>query len=131
MAIPPNADLARLCASPDFIAFAEQIKRDFQVVIQPNIRPAPTLGGSVSAPETPPECSFKFKCRRSNSDFLATTRELLEQFLLNHNVHVYPSATSHKRGDSFAEAFPHFDSKLLSTPNAHGAFPCYVGYPVD
>jgi hypothetical protein len=46
----------------------------------------------------------------------------LEQFLLNHNVHVYPSPTAHthKRGDSFAEAFPHFDSKVLSTARRHG-----------
>jgi hypothetical protein len=52
---------------------------------------------------------------------LLAARETLEQFLLNHNVHVYPSPTAHthKRGDSFAEAFPHFDSKVLSTARRH------------
>ncbi|EEB87882.1 hypothetical protein MPER_14575, partial [Moniliophthora perniciosa FA553] len=46
---------------------------------------------------------------------------MLEQFLINHNIRVFPSPTSHthKRGDSFAEAFPHFDSKLLSTAKTH------------
>lgn len=67
------------------------------------------------------EFSFKFRCQRSNTDFLLAAREMLEQFLLNHNVRVYPSPTAHthKRGDSFAEAFPHFDSKVLSTARRH------------
>jgi hypothetical protein len=114
MAVPSGADLARLCASPEFTAFAERVKREFQVSVVPNVR-APSSG--ISGSETPPEYSFKFRCQRSNSDFLITAREMLEQFLLGHNIHVYPSATSHthKRGDSFAEAFPHFDSKVLST----------------
>jgi hypothetical protein len=115
MAVPYSSDLPRLCASPEFTAFAERVKREFQVSIVPNIRSLSTTG--LSGSDTPPEYSFKFRCQRSNSDFLVTAREMLEQFLLNHNVHVYPSATSHthKRGDSFAEAFPHFDSKVLST----------------
>ncbi|KDQ63869.1 hypothetical protein JAAARDRAFT_119390 [Jaapia argillacea MUCL 33604] len=115
MAIPPNPDLSRICTSPDFAAFVERIKRDFQIAVVPIIKtaPNPANGGM----ETCTECSFKFRCQRSNADFLVTAREMLEQFLLNHNLHVYPSPTSHvhKRGDSFAEAFPHFDSKLLST----------------
>jgi hypothetical protein len=116
MAVPYSADLPRLCASSEFTAFVERVKREFQVSIVPNIRtPSSTVG--VSGSEPPPEYSFKFRCQRSNSDFLITAREMLEQFLINHNVHVYPSSTSHthKRGDSFAEAFPHFDSKVLST----------------
>jgi hypothetical protein len=42
--------------------------------------------------------------------------------LQNHNVHVYPSPTAHthKKNDSFAEAFPHFDSKVLSTARTRG-----------
>lgn len=113
MAVPAHPDLPRICSSPDFAAFAERIKRDFQVSVVPNIKATGTIAGSVSDSE----CSFKFRCQRSNADFLVTAREMLEQFLLSHNVHVYPSPTSHthKRGDSFAEAFPHFDSKLLST----------------
>ncbi|THH21564.1 hypothetical protein EW146_g36 [Bondarzewia mesenterica] len=118
MAVPPQAELPLICSSPEFNAFVEQIKRDLQVVISPNIK---TLG---SGAETPADCSFKFRCQRSNSDFLVSAREMLEQFLLNHNIHVYPSPTAHthKRGDSFAEAFPHFDSKVLSTmPRTRGS----------
>lgn len=121
MAVPPQPDLPRICSSPEFNSFVEQIKRDLQVVISPNLK---SLGASGGA-ETPSDCSFKFRCQRSNSDFLVTAREMLEQFLLNHNIHVYPSPTSHthKRGDSFAEAFPHFDSKVLSTmPRTRGMF---------
>lgn len=113
MAVPPHPELTRIVGSPDFAQFSERVKRDFQVVISPNLRTGPSNGVSDSAVE----CSFKFRCQRSNSDFLVTAREMLEQFLIGHNVHVYPSATSrsHKRGDSFADAFPHFDSKVLST----------------
>ena len=114
MAVPPHHDLARICSSPDFVAFAERVKRELQVVILPNVKPSVSNG---SMPEGPSECSFKFRCQRSNTDLLATAREMLEQFLIEHNVHVYPSATSrtHQRGDSFTDAFPHFDSKVLST----------------
>ena len=72
------------------------------------------------------ECSFKFRCQRSNSDFLVTAREVLEQFLVSHNIPVYPSMTprTHKRGDSFADAFPHFDSKVLPTARTRHQSEC-------
>ncbi|KAH7921146.1 cytoplasmic protein [Leucogyrophana mollusca] len=121
MAVPPSPDLPMVCSSADFSAFVERVKREFQVSITPSVKTLATNGSASSAPETSPEYSFKFRCQRSNSDFLITAREMLEQFLLNHNVHVYPSPTAHthKRGDSFAEAFPHFDSKVLSTARRH------------
>lgn len=138
MAVPPSLDLPKVCASAEFAAFVERIKREFHVSIMPNIKPAApvhTNGSSNSAElashgqpssqaQSQGEYSFKFRCQRSNTDFLLAARELLEQFLLNHNVHVYPSATAHthKRGDSFAEAFPHFDSKVL-TARRHGKLP--------
>ncbi|KAF8350277.1 cytoplasmic protein [Amanita rubescens] len=124
MAVPPNSDLPRLCASPEFTNLVERVKRELQVSITPNFKVLGASNGAASSstPEMPAEYSFKFRCQRSNSDFLITAREMLEQFLLNHNVHVYPSPTSHshKRGDSFAEAFPHFDSKVLSTAKTRG-----------
>ncbi|KIK46295.1 hypothetical protein CY34DRAFT_800644 [Suillus luteus UH-Slu-Lm8-n1] len=129
MAVPPSADLPKVCGSADFITFVERIKREFQVIITPNVKtptPSPTNGAAASSSSVVAvgdvgEYSFKFHCQRSNSDFLLAAREMLEQFLLNHNVHVYPSPTAHthKRGDSFAEAFPHFDSKVLSTARRH------------
>jgi hypothetical protein len=128
MAVPPNSDLPRLCASPEFTNLVERVKRELQVSITPNFKVLGASNGAASSstPEMPAEYSFKFRCQRSNSDFLITAREMLEQFLLNHNVHVYPSPTSHshKRGDSFAEAFPHFDSKVLSTAKTRGHGKC-------
>jgi len=121
MAVPPSSELPRLCASNEFSALVEHVKRELQVSISPNFRKAGVANGN-SGTETPTEYSFKFRCQRSNSDFLITAREMLEQFLQNHNIHVYPSPTAqaHKRNDSFAEAFPHFDSKVLSTARTRG-----------
>lgn len=120
MAVPPSAELPRVCGSAEFSGFVERSKRDFQVSIVA-VPKTPAIG-SANGAEPVPEYSFKFRCQRSNSDFLVTAREMLEQFLLNHNIHVYPSPTAHthKRGDSFAEAFPHFDSKVLSTARTRG-----------
>ena len=121
MAVPPSAELPRVCASPEFIGLTEHVKRELQVSITPNLKKA-TVSNGHSGTETPTEYSFKFRCQRSNSDFLITAREMLEHFLQNHNVHVYPSPTAHthKKNDSFAEAFPHFDSKVLSTARTRG-----------
>lgn len=121
MAVPPNTDLPHLCASPEFINLVETVKRELQVSICPNFKQCVTSNGA-SGTETPTDYSFKFRCQRSNSDFLVTAREMLEQFLMSHNVHVYPSPTSqgHKRVDSFADAFPHFDSKVLSAARTRG-----------
>jgi hypothetical protein len=125
MAVPPHAELPRLCTSPEFAQFVERIKHDFQLVISPNVKALGSVGRAGT--DSPSECSFKFRCQRSNTDFLLTARELLEQFLLDHNVHVYPSPTAHthKRGDSFAEAFPHFESKLLATTRTRGKTPAF------
>ncbi|KAJ7225753.1 cytoplasmic protein [Mycena pura] len=119
MNAPPSAELARVCVSPDFKNLVERIKRELQVSVMPNIKMP--IVNEDSGTETPSEFSFKFRCQRSNSDFLSTAREMLEQFLTNHNIHLFPAPLSHahKRGDSFAEAFPHFDSKLLSTARTH------------
>lgn len=123
MAIPPNSDISRVCTSPDFLAFTEHIKRDFQVSIVPALK----KGSNGSPPPVAAECSFKFICQRSNSDFLVTAREHLEQFLVSKNIPVYPTFKTHKRADSFAESLPHFDSKLLSA--AHGTKSASLSLP--
>ncbi|OBZ78843.1 Meiotically up-regulated gene 60 protein [Grifola frondosa] len=130
MAVPPQPDLGRICSSPDFVNFTERVKRELQVVISPNVKTQGTNGNMQDAPS---ECSFKFRCQRSNSDFLVTAREMLEQFLIEHNVHVYPSATSrtHQRGDSFTDAFPHFDSKVLSTGRTRHQNSADLGRPSE
>ncbi|KAF7320226.1 KH domain protein [Mycena kentingensis (nom. inval.)] len=119
MSVPPTAELSRLVISPEFSNLIERIKRELQVSVVPNLKMP--IVNEDSGTETPSEFSFKFRCQRSNSDFLGTAREMLEQFLTNHNIHLFPIPVSHvhKRGDSFAEAFPHFDSKLLSTARTH------------
>ncbi|GJE85934.1 meiotically up-regulated gene 60 protein [Phanerochaete sordida] len=131
MSVPPNPELARVVGTPEFASFAEKIKRDFQVVISPNIKATPPSPGH--SPEPPVECSFKFRCQRSNSDFLVTAREVLEQFLVAHNIPVYPSIAprTHKRGDSFADAFPHFDSKVLPTARTRHQNSADLGRPSE
>jgi hypothetical protein len=87
------------------------VKRDHQIAIVPSAK----FGQGD-------EAIFKFRCQRSNIDFLSTARDSLEEFLGQHGVQVYPSA-AHKRVDSFTDAFSHFNSKLLSNnANAPGEF---------
>lgn len=123
VAVPPHPELTRICTSPDFTAFVERIKEEYQVIISPP--------GSPS--DSPSECWFRFRCQRSNSDHLSTTRELLDQFLVNHNVHLYPSVTprTHQRTDSFTDAFPHFDSKVLSTARTRHQNSADLGRPSE
>ena len=101
--VPPNAELTKLATSPEFIVFAEGIKRDHQIAIAPS-----TKFGQGD------EAIFKFRCQRSNIDFLGTARDSLEEFLAQRGIQVYPSP-AHKRADSFTDAFSHFNSKLLAT----------------
>jgi hypothetical protein len=124
MSVPPHSDLPHLCATPEFATFVERVKREYQVVISPNFKTTPAQASGGGSELSSGECTFKFRCQRSNTDSLVTAREMLEQFLLDHNFHVYPSPTAHthKRGDSFTSAFPHFNSKLLATMRTRGKF---------
>ncbi|WWC92268.1 uncharacterized protein L201_007222 [Kwoniella dendrophila CBS 6074] len=101
--VPPNPELTRLVTSTDFILFTERVKRDHQIAIVPSAK----FGQGD-------EAIFKFRCQRSNIDFLGTARDALEEWLGQHNIQVYPSNAT-KRVDSFADAFSHFNSKLLAT----------------
>lgn len=181
MVIPPHPDLARVTCSAEFNNLVEHIKRELQVSIFPNFKrfgsssstssSSPTAvmnGKSTNTPspvassgtrespteiQHPSDYTFKFRCQRSNTDFLPTAREMLEQFLTKHHVFGYPSGSSastatsgsaisatsgsagaaaassgatagmtntgqnllHRRTDSFADAFPHFDSRVLAS----------------
>jgi hypothetical protein len=102
MTVPPSGDLAKVVNSAHFIDFTEKIKRELQVTIIAHLK-------SVQE-----QSIFKFHCQRSNADYLGPARELLETYLVNSNIHVYvPNA--HRRADSFADAFPHFNSRVLSS----------------
>lgn len=113
---PPNPDLARVCKSQDYKNFVDSINREYQVTITPMVR-APAAGQNIELVE-----GFKLNCLQSAKESTTTVKEMLEQFFVTHNVHMYPVAPTrvHKRGDSFADAFPHFDSKLLSHPRTRG-----------
>lgn len=92
----------------------ESISREYQVVITPVVR---TSGPGLEVVE-----GFKLNCLQSAKESTATVKEMLDQFLITHSVQVYPATNTrvHKRVDSFADAFPHFDSKLLSHPKTRG-----------
>ncbi|EJT97951.1 cytoplasmic protein [Dacryopinax primogenitus] len=108
--VPPSSQLENVAVSADFLAFTERVKRDLHIAIFPPAKP-----GSGD------EVSFKFRCQRSNVDFLPAAREALEAFLVSRHVGVFQADPAQQvgRGDSFADAFAHFDSKLLATPNTN------------
>ncbi|WVO20505.1 uncharacterized protein IAS62_001802 [Cryptococcus decagattii] len=103
--VPPNPELSRLMTSADFILFTERVKRDHQIAIVPS----PKLGLGN-------EAIFKFRCQRSNVDFLGTAIDALEDWLSQNKIQIYPK-NANRRPESFTDAFSHFNSKLLSTKN--------------
>ncbi|KAG8846356.1 hypothetical protein FRB96_002026 [Tulasnella sp. 330] len=146
-----SPDITLLCASPDFAAFVERVKREYGVVLTY----APTAN---PLHDSAPSVKFKFRCQKSTSDMVPAVREALEAWLVSKGVSVYAGSGNggigsgivlngiggghsvpvvkphhaqslpqpatqqqqqqqqhvHKRADSFADAFPHFNSKLLS-----------------
>ncbi|KAF9977334.1 hypothetical protein BGZ73_006375 [Actinomortierella ambigua] len=76
---------------------------------------------------------FIFKYSRNNEDYLQNAKELLVQYLIDNQIEVYDDEIhiQRPRSDSFAEAFPHFNSKILSSvaggemPTPAPAFPSY------
>lgn len=121
LAVPPNTELLRLVSSSEFATFVERVKGELEIDISAFTQSPPTPNTASSSASTSPDTAgepfFRIRCQRSNSDSVSTAREMLESFLVKNNVQVYQS-TGHKRSDSFADAFPHFNSKLLSTSTA-------------
>ncbi|KAF9901485.1 hypothetical protein BX616_002237, partial [Lobosporangium transversale] len=76
---------------------------------------------------------FVFKYSRNNEDYLQDAKQLLVQFLIDNQIGVYDDEirVQRPRSDSFAEAFPHFNSKILSSvaggelPTSTPSFPNY------
>lgn len=104
MTVPPSPELPRVVNTPHFADFAEGIKRELHVTIVPQLK----SGNEQSV--------LKFHCQRSNADYLSAAKELLESYLLNHNIQIYATHT-HKRADSYADTFSHFHSRVLANPN--------------
>ncbi|CAO1633310.1 unnamed protein product [Jaminaea pallidilutea] len=105
--VPNSSALAGVVGSQEFSALAERVKRDLSISIVPTIIPST---------DSSSEAVFKLRLSRSNSDFLPTAKDLLEDFLVSRNINVY-APPSRARSDSFASAFPHFANKLISTPD--------------
>ncbi|KAG9325007.1 hypothetical protein KVV02_000516 [Mortierella alpina] len=78
---------------------------------------------------------FIFKYSRNNEDYLQNAKELLVQYLINNQIEVYDDEIriQRPRSDSFAEAFPHFNSKILSSvtggeSSASAPAPAFLNY---
>lgn len=106
---PSSSSLSSVVGSQDFVALTERVKRDLNISISPAI-----------IPQGNAEAVFKLRLSRSNSDFLPTAKDLLEDFLVSRNINVY-TAPARARSDSFATSFPHFATKLISTPSTEAA----------
>lgn len=104
---PNSTELAQAIQSAEFTALAEQLKRDLSIAVSPVIEQRRPGGEAV----------FKLRLNRSNTDFLPTAKDAIEDFLINRNANIY-AAPSRNRSDSFASAFPHFANKLISTAAA-------------
>ncbi|KAJ7900099.1 cytoplasmic protein [Mycena olivaceomarginata] len=104
MNVPPSPELARLCVSSDLTALSSVSSGSCRCRSCP-ISKCPSSMRTTGT-ETPSEYTFKFRCQRKKCSNNSSG---------THNIHLFPPPVSHvhKRGDSFAEAFPHFDSKLL------------------
>ncbi|GAA5876213.1 hypothetical protein JCM1840_007074 [Sporobolomyces johnsonii] len=105
--LPHSSEMAALTLSQDFVNLTEKIKRDLNITI------LPWVDRSGAGEET----IIRFCLNRSNVDFLATSRDLVEEYLVQRKITLYPGSLR-PRSDSFADVFAPFNSKLLSTSSA-------------
>ncbi|GAA5974761.1 hypothetical protein JCM11641_007256 [Rhodosporidiobolus odoratus] len=105
--LPHSAEMAALALSQDFVDLTEKIKRDLNITILP----------WVDRTGNNEETIIRFCLNRSNVDFLGTSRDLLEEYLVQRKINLYPGSLR-PRSDSFADVFAPFNSKLLSTSSA-------------
>lgn len=118
--VPYAADIAQVVSTHDFLQLVERLKRDLQIAIVPPTRFS--LGD---------DSLFKFRCQRSNIDFLGTAKEALEEYLVSRQVGVYQSSTR-RWADSYSDAFSHFNSALLPSKLAVGeSFDCLLSCHPD
>jgi hypothetical protein len=74
--LPHSAEMAALTLSQDFVNLTEKIKRDLNITI------LPWVDRSGAGEET----IIRFCLNRSNVDFLATSRDLVEEYLVQRKV---------------------------------------------
>lgn len=75
--------MATLSLSQDFLALTERVKRDLNITLIP----------SVDRTGTGEETVLRFCLNRSNVDFLATARDLVQEFLVARNVSFFEEWT--------------------------------------
>ncbi|GAA6005062.1 uncharacterized protein JCM10292_005547 [Rhodotorula paludigena] len=102
--LPHSTEMANLALSQDFVGLTEKIKRDLNITI------LPWVDRSGNNEET----IIRFCLNRSNVDFLGTSRDLVEEYLVQRKINLYPGSLR-PRSESFADVFAPFNSKLLST----------------
>ncbi|KAK4057241.1 hypothetical protein OIO90_001738 [Microbotryomycetes sp. JL221] len=102
--LPHSEEMAALTLSAEWVSLIERVKHDLNITI------LPWVDRSGSGDDT----ILRFCLNRSNVDFLSPARDLVEEFLVKRDIHLYPGSLR-PRSDSYADAFPFFNSKLLST----------------
>ncbi|SCV69703.1 BQ2448_1097 [Microbotryum intermedium] len=104
--IPHSAEMAALTLSQDFVGLTEHIKRNFNVTIMP------WVDRSGASDET----IIRFCLNRSNVEVLPAARDLVEEYLVQRNIQLYPGSLR-PRPNAFADSFSFFNSDLLATPS--------------
>lgn len=99
--VPFAPDIGQVVATHEYVQLVERLKRDLQIAI---VAPTRFSQGDDSL--------FKFRCQRSNIDFLGSAKDALEEYLVSRKVGVYQSS-AHGWSDSYSDAFSHFNSALL------------------
>ncbi|EPQ25950.1 uncharacterized protein PFL1_06405 [Pseudozyma flocculosa PF-1] len=108
---PNSLELSAVLQTHDFVALAERLKHDLNIVVAPILRQR--QGG---------EAVFKLRLNRSNSDFLPTAKDALEDFLISRNINVYASpARAHERRLRAAASTPDIKALFDSPGGHHGA----------
>jgi len=103
--LPHSAEMAQLALSPDFVSLTEQVKRDLNITILP----------WVDRSGAGEEAIIRFCLNRSHVDFLATARDMVEEYLVARKIALYPGSLR-PRSDAFAaDPFPFFNSALIQT----------------
>lgn len=86
--MPHSAEMAALALSQDFVNLTERVKCDLNITILPWV-------DRTGAGE---ETIIRFCLNRSNVDFLATARDLVEEYLVGRNVSRILSVCTVERG---------------------------------
>ncbi|KAI7818872.1 hypothetical protein BC939DRAFT_400990 [Gamsiella multidivaricata] len=123
--VPFSEAMFRVLAKPEFkTEVLDKMKNEWNMTLVPPL-PVETAACINKQNESAAGINdhlFVFKYSRNNEDYLQNAKELLVQFLIDNQIEVYDDEirVRRPRSDSFAEAFPHFNSKILSSVTSGG-----------